>query len=106
MGLTIALSPVWGHVPEGRDGDTLLKEGMGPPQGPGQAGELGLCEPHGVQPGQTQRAAPGPGQCPNTADGQQSWEEGLDMARTQDTALPGLVPGWAAGMGDSAPVLR
>jgi len=34
------------------------------PKGPGQAEEVGLCEPHEVQQGQVQGAAPGSGQTP------------------------------------------
>jgi len=31
------------------------------PEGPGQAGEVGLCEPHEVQQGQVQGPTPGSG---------------------------------------------
>ena len=40
---------------------TCWREGMCHPEGPGQAGELGLGKPHGVQQGQVQGSAHGSG---------------------------------------------
>ena len=53
-----------------------LKEGM-PPEGPGQAWEVGPCEPHEVQQGQVQSPAPGLGQplVSVWAGGWRDWEQ-------------------------------
>jgi len=47
------------------------------PEGPGQAQEVGLCEPHEVQQGQVQGAAHGSGQSPVSiqAGGWRAWEQ-------------------------------
>lgn len=45
------------------------------PKGPGQAGEVGLCKPHGVQHGQVQGDAPGMGQSQASKQVGQEWIE-------------------------------
>jgi len=39
----------------------LFSDSFGPVKVPGQAAEVGLCEPHEVQHGQVQGPTPGPG---------------------------------------------
>ena len=55
--------------------DTELSGTGWHPEGPGQAGEVGLCEPHEVQRGRVQGPAPGAGQ-PRYLYRIEDWTEG------------------------------
>ncbi|CAM9867283.1 unnamed protein product, partial [Bubo scandiacus] len=66
-----------------------LREGMCHPEGPGQAGEVGLCKPHGVQQGQGQGPAHGLGQ----SQAQTQAGRGGDGEQPQGEG-PGGISGW------------
>ena len=63
------------------------------PEGPGQAGEVGLCEPHEVQQGQVQGPAPGSGQ--SLLSVQAGGDEGIESSPAKQDL--GGTGGWKAG---------